>query len=154
LFLGPLIAFIRLSPEGTEKFNSLDEKGKGNFTDNLGKELAFIVPVGEKSIIPLHRYQKDQKTKEKRMLIPFKIGPTNNNTANATAIANNAPNESPEGIMNDLQALISHGGLTLVANLDHTKYLDTSYGFVRKRKLIYSFVFLHFEVLLKNNKIL
>ncbi|CAB4410952.1 unnamed protein product [Rhizophagus irregularis] len=132
--IGPIIVgesvvgFVRLSPEGTEKFNSLDEKGKRNFMNNLGKELAFIVPIEENRIVPLNRYQKDQKTKEKRILLAYKIGLINNNTTNITAIG-----ESPEGIMNDLQALISHGGLTLVSNLKHTKNLDNSYGFVRKR---------------------
>lgn len=137
-----MVAFLRLSPEGTEKFNSLDEKGKNNFTNNLGKELAFIVPIEENRIVPLNRHQKDQKTKEKRILLAYKIEPTNNNTTNLTAINNN--DESPEGIINDLQALISHGGLTLVSNLEHTKNLDSSYGFVRKRRLIYLFIFLHF----------
>ncbi|PKY52983.1 hypothetical protein RhiirA4_408747 [Rhizophagus irregularis] len=37
--------------------------------------------------------------------------------------------------MNDLQALIIHGGLTLVSKLEHTKNLDNSYGFVRKRDI-------------------
>ncbi|PKY48252.1 hypothetical protein RhiirA4_422022, partial [Rhizophagus irregularis] len=96
--------------------------------DYKGKELAFIVPIEENRIVPLNRYQKDQKTKEKRILLAYKIGLINNNTTNITAIG-----ESPEGIMNDLQALISHGGLTLVSNLKHTKNLDNSYGFVRKR---------------------
>ncbi|GBB96168.1 hypothetical protein RclHR1_00270014 [Rhizophagus clarus] len=128
----PIIGFVRLSPEGTEKFNSLDEKGKGNFTNSLGRELALIVPVEENRIIPLYLYQKDQKTKEKRMLLAFKIGSVNNDT-NITAIA--ASPESPENIMNDLNALIGYGGLTLVSNLDHTSNLDTSYGFVRKRDI-------------------
>lgn len=142
-----MVGFVRLSPEGTEKFNSLDEKGKLNFMNNLGKELAFIVPIEENRIVPLNRYQEDQKTKEKRILLAYKIGPINNNTTNITAIG-----ESPEGIMNDLQALIIHGGLTLVSKLEHTKNLDNSYGFVRKRRLIYLFVFLHFEIILKNYK--
>lgn len=67
------------------------------------------------------------------MLLTFKIEPPKNDT-NVTTIA-----AIPENIMNDLNTLIGHGGLTLIPNLDHTKYLDSSYGFVRKRKF-YLFV--------------
>ncbi|RIA89159.1 hypothetical protein C1645_806410 [Glomus cerebriforme] len=122
------IAFIRLSPEGTEKFNALDEKGKSNFTNNLGKELALIVPIEGGRITPLNRYQKDQRTQEKRIVIAYKIGSVNNT-------ANNTDNENVEDILNDLQALISHSEFSLVSSLEYTKNLDSSYGFVRKRDI-------------------
>ncbi|GET00463.1 glycosyltransferase family 2 protein [Rhizophagus clarus] len=120
----PVIAFIRLSSEGTEKFNSLDESGKSNFINNLGKELAFIVPVEENHIISLNRYQKDQRTKKKRILIAYKIGSINNNA-----------DANTKDIMNDLQALIIHGESTLVSNLEYTKNLDITYGIVKKRNI-------------------
>ena len=89
----------------------------------MGKELAYIVSISEEHITTLI-YQNDQ---EKRTLIAYKISSTDE--------------ENAVNIMSDLHALISHSELTLVSRMEHTGYLDTSYGCVKQRKILYCSVF-------------
>nr|CAG8451181.1 13626_t:CDS:2 [Entrophospora candida]CAG8485331.1 4221_t:CDS:2 [Entrophospora candida] len=109
---------LRLTSEGTAVFESLDSDGQKQFFNTLVEELASIVPIDKSRLSSNGRTQVDPSVSPKRQfLISVDIEQTKDKSS-----------RSVEGVIGDLNVMISESDATPISSGSVTKYLDSDYG--------------------------
>ncbi|RIA99528.1 hypothetical protein C1645_800583 [Glomus cerebriforme] len=100
---------LRLNNEGTKLFSK-----KKEFLDNLHKELSDVIPTKSDRLNFTDRVQNDASTPSGRILIELNI------------LAGHNPNSLQ--VLDNLKTLIENKDITMISSLNHTKFLDETYG--------------------------
>ncbi|CAJ0639048.1 9132_t:CDS:2 [Entrophospora sp. SA101] len=109
---------LRLTSEGTAVFESLNSEGQKRFFNTLVEELASIVPIDKSRLSSNGRTQVDPSVSPKRQfLISVDIEQTKDKSS-----------RSVEGVIGDLNVMISESDATPISSGTVTKYLDPDYG--------------------------
>ncbi|CAG8842859.1 19567_t:CDS:2, partial [Racocetra persica] len=104
---------VRLTPEGTVKYNS----EKSRFIDNLQNELIESIPTNSGRLQVTNRFQYDPSAPFAQYLLQIKILSTND-----------YDQASVSQIINDMKVLIKDKDTSIMSINNYTKYLDSSYG--------------------------
>ncbi|CAG8556856.1 5591_t:CDS:2, partial [Funneliformis mosseae] len=111
-----LIGHVRLTIDGTNYFDSLNEIARNVFITNLTKELADAIPISSDRIIINKKTEIDPS--EEQMILSIKIQHDESKQEIPTSLATK-----------DLDILIKNKLVTVIGTGDASKYLDGVYGF-------------------------
>lgn len=115
-------AIIRLTPDGTNYYKSLNSKDKEAFANTMSDELARAISCDRNRLSTVGHQYDAQKPNQAILRVDIK----------KTTMANQ---DSSEKLIQDLNDDVTNGGINSIANGNSASLLDTSNGAPRTEKL-------------------
>ncbi|RIA94333.1 hypothetical protein C1645_873503, partial [Glomus cerebriforme] len=119
-FVESSVALFRLTAAGSILYESLNVTEKIAFVNELGNELATILPVTSSRLVPMYRNQRDPTTKEIQVILPLEIISTTN-----------ISEMNVDNIIRDLNSLIIHRDMGPLALMKYANLIDSDYGLIK-----------------------
>ena len=118
------VVLLRLTIPGSILYESLNETEKIEFLNELGDELAVILPITSSRLVPKYQYQRDPTTKEVQVILALEIISSTNTSETNVA-----------DVIRDLNSLITHHDMGPLMTMKYVNLLDHNYGLIRTGKL-------------------
>ncbi|CAG8525342.1 13012_t:CDS:2 [Funneliformis mosseae] len=109
---------VRLTTDGTNYFDKLDNADRDDFYKKLRQEIAYAIPISPDRITTNGRVETDTTVSPKQIILSINI----EREKNKQAITVNSAK-------NDLDTLIKNKYITLISSGKYTKYLDQEFGY-------------------------
>ncbi|CAB5365846.1 unnamed protein product [Rhizophagus irregularis] len=131
IFVESSVALFRLTATGSILYESLNATEKIEFVNELGNELATILPVTPSRLVPRYQYQRDPTTEEIQVILPLEIiSSTNISEMNVI------------NIIEDLNSFIIHRDMGPLAYMKYTYLMDSNYGLVKPENFWDKYLFI------------
>ncbi|CAB4414517.1 unnamed protein product [Rhizophagus irregularis] len=131
IFVESSVALFRLTAAGSILYESLNATEKIEFVNELGNELATILPVTPSRLVPRYQYQRDPTTEEIQVILPLEIiSSTNISEMNVI------------NIIEDLNSFIIHRDMGPLAYMKYTYLIDSNYGLVKPENFWNKYLFI------------
>ncbi|GBC25702.2 uncharacterized protein OCT59_020085 [Rhizophagus irregularis] len=131
IFVESSVALFRLTAAGSILYESLNATEKIEFVNELGNELATILPVTPSRLVPRYQYQRDPTTEEIQVILPLEIiSSTNISEMNVI------------NIIEDLNSFIIHRDMGPLAYMKYTYLMDSNYGLVKPENFWDKYLFI------------
>ncbi|CAG8753079.1 13711_t:CDS:1, partial [Funneliformis mosseae] len=109
---------VRLTPEGTVYFESLDDDGRKDFYAKLRQELADAIPIDPRRLTTNGNFETDTSTSPKQFFLSINVEQDKNKQKISVSSA-----------IKDLDTLIKNKPYTAISNGESTSYLDQDFGY-------------------------
>jgi hypothetical protein len=117
---------LRLTPDGTRYFDSLNSERQSMFFNNLLNDLSNTVPLSRSRLISNEKTQIDTSVNERQYLISIGIKETRDDD-----------DLSVVTVVENIKTMVTNKGLTSINDGMASQYLDQTYGFNPSRKYGY-----------------
>jgi len=114
---------VRLTPEGTEHFEGLNDVDRETFYTKLRQELANAIPISSNRVITNGNIEVDISAPRRQIILSINI---KKDETNREISVNSA--------IKDLNILIWNKPITVIASGEYTRHLDQGYGYKTSRK--------------------
>ncbi|CAG8716619.1 4641_t:CDS:2 [Gigaspora margarita] len=113
---GALTGIIRLTPDGSSHYLSLNSVDQQKFNEQMATDLSYIIPVENNRLTPINGFEKDLSTGNLQILLFFIIKDTTD-----------LSKKSASKILQDFNALLKYKKYSALMNHNTTLLIDKNY---------------------------
>ncbi|GBC03646.1 hypothetical protein RclHR1_05230008 [Rhizophagus clarus] len=124
------VVLFRLTAAGSILYESLNVTEQQEFVNELGNELATILPITSSRLVPRYRYQRDPTAEEIQVILSLEI-----------ISSTNVSEKNVANIIKDLNSFIIHRDMGPLAYMKYTHLIDSNYGLVQHENFWNKYLF-------------